>query len=1126
LGKRVLVLGGGNVAIDCARSAVRLGCDVQMACLEQRHEMPSHDWEIEAAIAEGVVLHNGRSFNRIVDNGNGAVGGVECDQVESFRFDENGRLHLTKTPDSTHILECDTVIFSVGQRAGLAFIPDDAGVGLTKQRTIAINPNTLAATRAGVFAAGDTVSGTSFVIEAVASGHTAAQSIMRYLQGKYLEPRAKSPLPVVHLSQEEINGRINTGQIEKQPRVPMPWLPLAERLDSFAEVEGGYDDASAQLEASRCLACGICSECMSCTFACGVNAIDHDMVAWEEKLSVGAVVLAPGYQIYRSELSQEYGYGRFPNVVTSLQFERLLSASGPTMGHVKRPSDNKKPRRIAFLQCVGSRDQSHDYCSAVCCMYATKESIIAKEHDPDLDIHVFFMDMRAFSKGYLGYFKRARDRYGIEYHRCRISALREDPLMRNLIIDYQGEDGNLYQLRFDMVVLSVGMEISQSVQDLGHRLGVELDSYGFCHTVQFNPVETSRAGIYAVGPFREPKDIPESVVEASGAAAAAAALISPARFSLTEQVVYPDERDVAAEESRVGVFVCHCGSNIAGFVDVTAVADHATTLPHVTHAETNLYTCSQDSIKHIAEVVKERNLNRVVVASCTPRTHEPLFRDSLRQAGLNPYLFEMANIRNHCSWVHSDDTEAATSKAKDLVRMAVARAALLEPQHTVELPVQQTALVVGGGAAGMTAATSLAKQGFPVTLVEKEAQLGGNLRRVFTRSNGKDPQQTMQQLIEQVEQQPQITAYLNGRIIKTSGFVGNFVSIIEQTDGSRHEIKHGATILATGGQEYRGNEYGYGDDPRIVTQQELEAMLAPDNELDSVPQSIVMIQCVGPAEQFCSRICCNVALKNAITLKRLSPEMQIVVLYRDIRTYGFAERLYTEARKLGILFVRYDETHKPEVHPFTPSPAHPLTVSVWEPILKRPLHLTPDLLVLSMPVMPQADAAETAALFKVPLDEDGYFLEAHVKLRPVDFNTDGIFMAGMAHYPKLLDETMIQAQAAAARAARILSQETMTAGGRVAVVDPSLCTGCLTCVRICPFGVPEMKPALMGVGGIMGAAYVETAVCQGCGTCVSECPARAIQLTHFTDVQMEAKVGALTAVADPIILLNEIEALT
>lgn len=1101
LGQRVLVLGGGNVAIDVARSAVRLGREVHLACLESRETMPAHPWEVQAAEEEGVIIHAGRTFERILGDERGHVRGVECQRVVSFRFDEMGHLHVEKEPDSTHVLPCDTVIFSVGQRAGLAFIPDDAGVGLTPKQTIAVNPNTLAATRQGVFAAGDSVSGTAFVIEAVESGHIAARSIIRYLRGEHLEPPRKPELPVVRLTREELEERVARGELHRQPRVPMPELPVEQRVSNFAEVEGGYDDESAQREAARCLACGVCSECMSCTFACGVNAIDHDMAVRDETVRVGAVILAPGYQVYRAELSEEYGLGRYPNVVTALQFERLLSASGPTMGHIQRPSDGRTPRRIAFLQCVGSRDQNHDYCSAVCCMYATKEAVMAKEHEPDLDVHVFMMDMRAFSKGYWGYFERARDRYGVHYTRCRISALHEDPITHDLILRYQDEDGALHQERFDLVVLSVGMEISPQVRELGRRLGIELDEYGFCHTVLFNPLETSRPGIYAVGPFREPKDIPESVIEASGAAAAAAARLGAARFTLTVTPEFPPERDVSGEEPRIGVFVCHCGSNIGGYLDVPAVAAYARTLPGVVHAEDNLYTCSQDSIKRIAEQIVEHRLNRVVVASCTPLTHAPLFQDCLRSAGLNPYLFEMANIRNQCSWVHSHDWETATAKARDLVRMAVARAALLEPQHTLDVPVKQAALVVGGGAAGMSAALSLADQGFPVHLVEREAELGGNLRHVFVPRNGTDPQQVLRALIERVRTHPAITLYVGSQVVASSGFRGNFTSTIQGADGSRTIIQHGATILATGAQEYRGPEYGYGSDPRIVTQQEFEARLAAGDDL---PAAVVMIQCVGPAERFCSRICCTVALKNALALKQRRPDAQVVILYRDIRTYGFKERLYTQARAAGVLFVRYDDAHRPQV-----MADGDLTVRAWDPTLRRDLLLRPDLLVLSMPAVPRTDAHQVAGLFKAALDGDGFFLEAHVKLRPVDFATEGVFMAGMAHYPKLLDETLIQANAAAARAARVLSRETMTAGGRVAVVDPAKCTGCLTCVRICPFDVPRIEPTLIGVGGVQGAATIEAAVCQGCGTCAAECPAGAIQLMHYTDAQMRAKVRAL-----------------
>ncbi len=1106
LGRRVLVLGGGNVAIDVARSALRLGREVQLACLEERDQMPAHPWEVAAAEAEGVVLHTGRSFERIVGDEQGRVCGVECQRVASFHFDEGGRLSVERVPGSTHVIPCDTVIFSVGQRAGLAFIPDDAGVGLTRQRTIAVNPNTLAATREGVFAAGDSVSGTAFVIEAVASGHTAARSIIRYLQGEHLEPPRRPELPVVRLSAAELADRLARGEIVPQPRVPMPELPVTRRISTFEEVERGYDDRSAQQEAARCLACGVCSECMSCTFACGVGAINHDMVARDHTLQVGAVILAPGYQIYNATLSGEYGLGRYPNVITALQFERLLSASGPTMGHIQRPSDGRRPHRIAFLQCIGSRDQSHDYCSAVCCMYATKEAVIAREHDPDLDIQVFLMDMRAFSKGYWAYFERARDRYGIRYTRCRISAVHEEADTHDLILRYQAEDGPPISERFDLVVLSVGMEISESVRALGHRLGIALDDYGFCHTVQFNPLETSRPGIYAVGPFREPKDIPESVVEAGGAAAAAATLLSAARFSLTTTPQYPPERDVSGEEPRIGVFVCHCGSNIGGYLDVPAVTEYAAGLPGVIHAEDNLYTCSQDSIRHIAEEIANRQLNRVVVASCTPLTHQPLFQDCLRSAGLNPYLFEMANIRNQCSWVHSHDREVATAKAKDLVRMAVARAARLAPQHTVDVPVQQAALVVGGGAAGMMAAISLAEQGFAVHLVEQAAELGGNLRHVFTAWDGRNPQQVLHNLIAQVEAQRAITVHLRSTVTATGGHMGNFQSTIQGPDGQQYTVTHGATILATGAQEYRGPDYGYGSDPRILTQQEFEARLATGEDL---PHSVVMIQCVGPAERFCSRICCTVALKNALALKARQPDAQIVVLYRDIRTYGFKERLYTKARQQGVIFIRYDDEHRPEV-----SQGDRLLVRVRDPALGRPLALQPDVIILSMPVVPREDARRLATLFKASMDSDGFFLEAHVKLRPVDFATDGIFMAGLAHYPKLLDEALIQAQAAAARAARVLSRTTLTAGGRVAVVEQAKCTACLTCVRICPFGVPQIRPELTGAGGIAGAAMIEPAVCQGCGSCVAECPAQAIQLMHYTDTQMRAKVGALLGAGD------------
>ncbi len=1126
LGKVVAVIGAGDVAMDVARTARRLGAEVHVYYRRTREEATADPEEMERAEEEGVIFHWQVTPVEILGDGNRRVVGMKCVRTEPGLPDETGRRRPVVVPGSEHVVPCDNVIFSVGQRAGLAFIPESAGVGITDQATVAVNPNTLATSRPGVFAAGDVATGTAFVIEAVAAGHRVAQAIHRYLQGEELEPPPKPKLPVVDLSRAEMDERIARGEVHIQPRVPMDALPVDQRISTFEEVVAGYTDEQAQAEAARCLACGICSECLSCVYTCQAGAVDHDMVEQTVELQVGAILLAPGFTTFDAEKAGEYGWGRYPNVVTSLQFERLLNASGPTLGHVQRPSDGRTPKRIAFIQCVGSRDQKHDYCSSVCCVYAIKEAMMAIEHEPDTEVTVFLMDMRAFSKGYLDFYRRAQERYGIRFVRCRVSAVKEDPKTRNLVIRYVDGSAGLQpaagsaglqpairEEEFDLVVLSVGMEVPESVRDLARRVGVATDPYGFCHTVPFAPLQTSKPGVFAIGPFREPKDIPESVVEASAAAGLAGALLAPARWTQTTPEVYPLERDVSREPLRIGVFVCKCGSNIAGFLDVPAVAEYAATLPGVVHAEYNLYTCSQDSIRHIVERVQELNLNRVVVAACTPLTHEPLFQEAIRQAGLNPYLFEMANIRNQCSWVHQNDWEGATEKAKDLVRMAVAKAARLEPLHRVRVPVEKAALVIGGGAAGLNAALTLARQGFPVHLVERSDRLGGNLLSMHhslleATGGGErmwlDPQAYALALVGRVTAEPLITVHLNTEVIETSGFVGQYVSRLRGPAGDL-EVRHGVAIVAVGGVEYRGPDYGYGTDPRILTQQEFEQRLGEGKDL---PDSVVMIQCVGPAEQYCARICCTTALKNALMLKRHKPQARVTVIYRDIRTFGFKERIYQEARRAGVLFVQYDFDRKPQVQMADSR----LQVKVWEPVLGEELVLEPDLLVLSMPVVPSPGSRELAARLKLPVDLDGFFLEAHVKLRPVDFATDGFFLAGMAHYPKFLGEAIAQAQAAAARAATVLSRDYLEVGGIVAQVDLEKCVACLTCVRICPYRVPRIRADLIGVGGIVGAAYIEPAQCHGCGVCVGECPAKAIQLLHYRDVQIEAKIGAMREV--------------
>ena len=841
--------------------------------------------------------------------------------------------------------------------------------------------------------------------------------------------------------------------------------------------------------------------CRSCENFCEAKAIDYTQADELLDVDVGAVVIAPGFELCDHTLRAEYGWGLYPNVISSLQFERILSASGPHQGHVVRPSDGQAPKRIASIQCVGSREDETNYCSSVCCMYAIKHALMVREHLTEVEHTIFFMDLRAFGKGFDAYYQRAQDE-GVRFVRARPATVEEVGNEHNLRIKFLNERGEFKEEEFDLVVLSCGMRPSAGAAEVAERLGVERDPNGYGLTRRLAPLDTSRPGVFVCGPFAEPKDIPETVMQASGAAARAMGLLADVRGTLVEPKQYPPERSVAGEEPRIGVFICHCGRNIGGVVNVPEVVEYARSLPNVVHAEDNLYTCSTDSTQKIREAIDEHDLNRVLVASCTPRTHEPLFRDTLREAGLNQYLFEMANIRDQCSWVHMHEPEKATAKSKALVHMGVAKARLIEPLEERTLPLHHDALVIGGGLAGMTAAVALAEEGFRVHLVEREPELGGHAKHVQYLFDGEAPQAFVAQTIERALTHPRITTHLGASVAAIDGFVGNFKTQI-RTNGSDQEIEHGVIVVATGAQMHTPSEYLYGEDDRVVTQVDFEQMLAGG---DVTADTVVMIQCVGSRDDerpYCSRLCCAHAIRNALKLKALRPQANVFVLYRDLRTYGFREKYYRLAREKGVRFIRYEPERKPVVRVDDGT----LRVEAWDSILGTTLAIDCDQLVLSAGIVARADGQELAQMLKVPLNQERFFLEAHLKLRPVDFATDGVFLCGLAHAPKCLDETIAQAMAAASRAATILAKDELPLEAAISEVIDENCDGCAYCIEPCPYQALTLIE-YMRKGEIKKTVETNEALCKGCGVCQATCPKRGIFTRHYKLDQISAVVEA------------------
>ncbi|UCB46370.1 MAG: CoB--CoM heterodisulfide reductase iron-sulfur subunit A family protein [Spirochaetota bacterium] len=837
--------------------------------------------------------------------------------------------------------------------------------------------------------------------------------------------------------------------------------------------------------------CGICKK------VCPADAIDYEQKDTIEAMDFNSIIIATGTEEFTPQIRPEYGYKVYENVLTSIEYERFLSASGPTNGQIVRPSDGKLPSQIAFIQCVGSRDVAsgnYGYCSSYCCMQATKDAIITKEHNLTIDSTIFYIDIRAYGKDFDKFVDRAKTEYGVKYIKSRISEILEAPDTKNLIIKYITPDGKIRIEEFDLVILSVGIRIPDKSKNLLRGLGVELDEYGFCRCSTFQPGETNVDGVYVCGTVTGPMDIPEAVVSAGAAASLAArGLLSPDTSSeiMAEK---PGEVDTEAKPLNIGVIVCHCGTNIASVVDVPSVVEFSRSLPNVKFAHELLYACSQDSIRLIINKIKEHDLNRIVVASCSPRTHESTFQSGLEKAGLNKYLLQMTNIRDQCSWVHQNTPELATQKAKDLVRMAVGKSRYLEPLYELYSDVNKACLVIGGGIAGMTAALFVADNGYQVYLIEKESELGGNLLKISYLLPEEDIVLALQRLIRRIEEHPLIELFLNANIKDIKGYVGNFTTNFTTNDEEK-SAEHGTVIVATGAREHETESYGYKTDPYVVTQREFETVLKNKNPLMKYVNSIAMIQCVDSREgerNYCSRVCCGQAIKNILQLKKDYPDKDVYVLYRDMRTYGLREPYYAVAREAGALFLRYEKDRKPVVEKIEQGN---FKIKLFNEILGKDIYLPVQLIVLSVGIDSLETNGQVAKMLKVPLNEDGFFNEAHVKLRPVDFSTSGVFVCGMAHGPKHIDESIVQAIATAAHALTIVTRDKISSEAYTASVDESRCSGCGLCVEVCVFGAIEIDEESERAG-------VNTLLCKGCGTCVAACFSSAIDLRGFTNKQI------------------------
>ncbi len=1088
-GKRVLVLGGGNVAMDAARSARRLGAEVTVVYRRGKAQLPAAAEEWELAEEEGVLLREWLVPEKILLDEAEHFCGLQCQVCCAGPRGADGR-PVPQPQEERVVLSADTLLYAVGQQVEEDGLP--SFLTYYGRQSHAKMPQ-------DIFLGGDMVRGPASVIEAIADGNAAALAIRRFL-GEENVPSGEI-LPETPIESVDFTG------VDVHARHRAPTRSAQERLADFSEVTLAADEDALRFESERCLDCSVCSECRLCENTCETGAISHEQTAEIHEVDVGAVVLATGCNT-TTEVPKSLGLGRVPGVYTNLAFERLLSASGPLDGHISRIEDGKIPRRIAFLHCVGSRDvqSGAGYCSSVCCMQTVKAASLCVEHLPQLQCaDLYYMDMRAYGKDFERFVQNAFSKGPIRPVRSRASACEWDAERGEIILHHCAENGGAQKSRYDMVVLSLGLRPGSDNRELARHFGITTDRFNFFRGQDFPAPKTQRKGFFACGAGAGPKDIPETVTEASATAAGAARFVAHTRGNETQLAQYflqkppPEIRDVSKEPVRIGVFVCHCGANIGGVLDVPEITRYAASLPLVAHAEESLYSCSADAQKHISEVVRERALNRVVVASCTPRTHESLFGDVLSQAGLSPSLLTMANIRDQCSWVHQNNAFAATEKAKDLVAMAAARIVPAKALPRQTFAVVNAALVLGGGPAGLAAAVYLTRMGHPVHLVEKEEVYGGNARVLTLSSAGRPLWPHIEEMLSELRGGGLCTFYPASKLQALSGHVGDFNCHLHTPWGEK-TLRCGALIVATGGREAVPTEYLYGQHRHILTHRTMEERLFdPEDGLRGVSR-VVMIQCVGSRNEtrpYCSRLCCSVAVRNAVRIKRYDPNIHVTVLFREMRSYGLAENSYADARALGVEFLRFLDDEPPKVT----LDGSRIVVRVHDPLLREERSYHPDILSLAAAVEANREENhELSQILKVPLGEDGFFLEAHAKLRPVDFATEGIFLAGLAHSPRDIRESVTQARAAAARAATVLAKECLETGGEAAVVDESRCIACGACAAVCPYGAVSITG---------NSASVSTILCKACGSCVAACRPAAMELLGCTNNQMMRELNAL-----------------